>query len=59
MTTRTDLHVVIVGASLVGLSSALALDHTVNLAPWELKTLLVTPEKNGRSQVKEVSLLEV
>ena len=27
MTTRTDLHVVIVGGSLVGLSSALALDR--------------------------------
>jgi alpha-mannosidase len=40
-------------------SSALGLDHTVNLAPWELKTLLVTPAKTGRSEMKEVSLLEM
>ena len=39
-------------------SSALGLEHTINLAPWELKTLLVTPAKTGRSDVKEVSLLE-
>jgi alpha-mannosidase len=39
-------------------SSALGLDHTINLAPWELKTLLVTPVKGTRSQVTEVSLLE-
>ena len=38
---------------------SLGLDHTIDLAPWELKTLLVTPAKTGRSQVKEVSLLEV
>jgi alpha-mannosidase len=40
-------------------SSALGLEQTINLAPWELKTLLVTPAKTGRSEVKEVSLLEV
>jgi alpha-mannosidase len=40
-------------------SSALGLDHTIDLAPWELKTLLVTPTKTTRSQVREVSLLEM
>jgi hypothetical protein len=40
-------------------SSALGLDHAINLAPWELKTLLVTPAKTGRSDMKEVSLLEL
>ena len=40
-------------------SSPLGLEHTIDLAPWELKTLLVTPMKTGRSQVKEVTLLEV
>ena len=40
-------------------SSVLGLDHSIDLTPWELKTLLVTPVKTGRSQVKEVSLLEV
>jgi hypothetical protein len=39
-------------------SSALGLDHTIDLTPWELKTLLVTPAKTNRSQIKEVSLLE-
>jgi alpha-mannosidase len=40
-------------------SSALALDHTIELAPWGLKTLLVTSVKNRRSEVREVSLLEL
>jgi alpha-mannosidase len=40
-------------------SAALALEHTVDLAPWEIKTLLVTPVKSRRSEVSEVSLLEV
>jgi alpha-mannosidase len=40
-------------------SSALGLDHSIDLAPWELKTLLVTAVKTGRGQVKQVSLLEV
>jgi alpha-mannosidase len=39
-------------------SVPLGLEHTIDLAPWELKTLLVTPMKTGRSQVKEVTLLE-
>jgi alpha-mannosidase len=40
-------------------SRALGLDETVQLAPWELKTLLITPAKSGRSEVREVSLLEI
>jgi alpha-mannosidase len=40
-------------------SGALGLDETVQLAPWELKTLLITPAKSGRSEVREVSLLEI
>jgi alpha-mannosidase len=39
-------------------SQPLALDQTVQLAPWELKTLLVTPAKSGPGQVREVNLLE-
>ncbi len=39
-------------------SGPLALDHTIELAPWELKTLLITPVAKDRSQVREVSLLE-
>jgi alpha-mannosidase len=34
------------------------LDHTVQLAPWELKTLLVKPTKGARAQIHEVSLIE-
>jgi alpha-mannosidase len=40
-------------------SGPMSLDHSVDLAPWELKTLLVTPAKSGRSELKEVSLLEI
>jgi alpha-mannosidase len=40
-------------------SSSLGLDHTVALAPWELKTLLVKSSKGGHSEMREVSLLEV
>jgi len=39
-------------------SAALGLDHTIELAPWELKTLSVTRSKGGRAEVREVSLLE-
>ncbi|MGC2404205.1 MAG: glycoside hydrolase family 38 C-terminal domain-containing protein [Acidobacteriaceae bacterium] len=40
-------------------STALGLDQTVSLAPWEIKTLLISPAKTGRSDIREVSLLEV
>ncbi len=40
-------------------SAALGLDHTVGLAPWELKTLLVKSAKGRRAELREVSLLEV
>ncbi len=40
-------------------SAALGLDHTVELAPWELKTLLIKPTINGRAHVEETSLLEI
>jgi alpha-mannosidase len=40
-------------------STVLGLDQTVALAAWELKTLLITPSKSGRAEVREVSLLEV
>jgi alpha-mannosidase len=40
-------------------SAALGVEQTVELAPWELKTLLITPAKSGRSEIREVSLLEV
>ncbi len=39
-------------------SEPLGLNQTVQLAPWELKTLLITPAKAGPSQVREVTLLE-
>jgi alpha-mannosidase len=39
-------------------SASLGLDQTVNLAPWELKTLLVRRSGAGTPQVREVSLLE-
>lgn len=39
-------------------SAPLSLDSTVSLAPWELKTLLINPAKNGKAKLKEVSLLE-
>lgn len=40
-------------------SAPLGLDHTANLAPWELKTLLVTRTPDNRAQVREVSLMEI
>jgi alpha-mannosidase len=40
-------------------SAPLGLDHTIELSPWELKTLLVKPSKAGRAEIREVSLLEV
>jgi alpha-mannosidase len=39
-------------------SEPLGINQTVQLAPWELKTLLITPAKGVPSQVREVSLLE-
>jgi alpha-mannosidase len=39
-------------------SAVLGLDHTVPLAPWELKTLLVKPMQGRRAEIQEVSLLE-
>lgn len=40
-------------------SAPLALDHTVDLGPWELKTIRIFPQKAGRAEIREVSLLEV
>jgi alpha-mannosidase len=40
-------------------SASLGLDQTVNLAPWELKTLLVSRTPNNKTEVREVSLMEV
>jgi alpha-mannosidase len=40
-------------------SASLGLDQTVNLAPWELKTLLVSRMRASRAEVQEVSLLEI
>jgi alpha-mannosidase len=39
-------------------SQALGLDHSVDLAPWQLKTLLVKSSKGRRAEIREVSLLE-
>lgn len=39
-------------------SSPLGLDHTVDLAPWELKTLFIQSSGSGPATVREVSLLE-
>ena len=39
-------------------SASLGLDRTVDLAPWEIKTLLVRRAGAGAAQVREVSLLE-
>jgi hypothetical protein len=33
-------------------------EYSVHLAPWEIKTLLIDPAEGGRSEVREVSLLE-
>jgi len=40
-------------------SALLNLDHTMNLGPWELKTLLIQRSSSGPAKVKEVSILEV
>lgn len=39
-------------------SAALGLDHSVDLRPWELKTLFVKRVKGRKAEVREVSLLE-
>jgi len=39
-------------------STLLGLDHTVELVPWELKTILVTRRGNARAEIRSVSLLE-
>jgi alpha-mannosidase len=39
-------------------SSALGLDHSLELSAWELKTLFVKSAKGRRAEVREVSLLE-
>lgn len=39
-------------------SACLGLDQTLNLAPWELKTLLVSRTPGNKTEVKEVSLME-
>jgi alpha-mannosidase len=39
-------------------SAALGLDHSIALAPWEIKTLLIKRVAGSRAEVKEVSLLE-
>jgi alpha-mannosidase len=39
-------------------SGALGLDHTIDLNPWELKTLLVKSAKGKRAEIQPVSLLE-
>jgi alpha-mannosidase len=38
-------------------SALFGLDHAIQLAPWELKTLVVK-RGNGRAEVRETSLLE-
>jgi alpha-mannosidase len=40
-------------------SAALGLEHSIDLAPWELKTLLVKSTKGRRADIREVSLLEI
>jgi alpha-mannosidase len=39
-------------------SVALGLDHTVDLGPWELKTLFIPSSRSGHAEIREVSLLE-
>jgi alpha-mannosidase len=39
-------------------SSPLGLNQTVDLAPWELKTLLIERAKGRQSEIREVSSLE-
>jgi alpha-mannosidase len=40
-------------------SAKLGLDHTVNLAPWEIKTLLIKSAKGRNAEIEETSLLEI
>ena len=40
-------------------SSLLHLDTSVSLEPWQIKTLRISPFPAGRSQLQEVSLLEL
>lgn len=40
-------------------SIVLGLDRTVELAPWEMKTLLIKPAKNRPAEIQETSLLEI
>jgi alpha-mannosidase len=40
-------------------SVALGLDHEIELAPWEIKTLLVKSSRGSRADIRAVSLLEV
>jgi alpha-mannosidase len=40
-------------------SALLALDHTIHVRPWEMKTLLVRPAEFGNAHVVEVSCLEL
>ncbi|HEX9919256.1 MAG TPA: hypothetical protein VGA87_08820, partial [Pyrinomonadaceae bacterium] len=39
-------------------SAPLGVNHRARINPWEIKTLLLTGERGGRAQVREVSLLE-
>ena len=39
-------------------SVVLGLDHTFDLGPWELKTLFIQSSRNGRANIREVSLME-
>jgi len=40
-------------------SRAMGGEYSAHLTPWEIKTLLIKPAEGGRSDVREVSLLEV
>ena len=40
-------------------SAALGVDRTVDLAPWQIKTLLIKLAKGGAAEMEESSLLEV
>jgi alpha-mannosidase len=46
------------GTKTVVRSVALGLDHTIELAPWELKTLFIQSSRSGRAELSELSLLE-
>jgi alpha-mannosidase len=39
-------------------STLLGLDHTIELAPWQLKTLLIHPVPGSHPRLREVSILE-